>query len=211
VAAVDECFGQVDLAALVQVSRNRSEDAIEYPFAFPFLETAMASGVRRIPRRKVCPRSAGPQDPENSVQNVTRVPPRPATLLRRPLPLRPRNQFLDRRPLLVGEVHLQPTNISPPTWKASPKRWSNFDHLPLGRVMRCALATPESFESPRPPPEAQPALADALRRAAEAGAFDVARGTRGARLERRWVPLLTGGTDKLSMRTSGSLSAHRGL
>lgn len=104
-AAVDECFGDVDLASLVKVARERCEYSIEHAFAFPFLEAPKARRVRRISRRHVSPWSTCAKDPKNAVKDVTRIAPRSAALRTRALPLRSRNEALNRFPLLVLEVH----------------------------------------------------------------------------------------------------------
>jgi hypothetical protein len=46
-AAVDERFGEIDFAALVQVASERGEDSIEHAFALPLLEPPEARRVRR--------------------------------------------------------------------------------------------------------------------------------------------------------------------
>ncbi len=104
-AAVDECFGDVDLAPLVEVARERSEYPIEHTFAFPFLEATKACRVRRISSGHVCPRRAGAEHPQNAVQNITRIAPRSPTFRCCAAPLGSRNELLDRLPLLVLEVH----------------------------------------------------------------------------------------------------------
>jgi len=134
VGAVDESLGQVHFAALVQVLRKRRQNPIEYPLGLPFLEPPMTGRVRRIASRKISPRRARAQNPENSVQDVARISPRPTTLLRSALVLRLRHELLDGFPLLVCEVHLQVQNTFPSEWKALAGTWSNFDHLARDRL-----------------------------------------------------------------------------
>ena len=104
-AAVDERFGEVDLAALVKVSRQRGEDPIEHAFALPFLEASKARRVRRIATGHVRPRSSGAQHPEDAVQDISWIAPRPTALRRRAFALGAGNEPLDRLPLLVLQIH----------------------------------------------------------------------------------------------------------
>lgn len=138
-AAVDECFREVELASLVQIFRNRSEYLIENALPLPLLKPSMARRVRRVPTWHVGPRRAGPQHPQDSVKNVARIAPGTSPLSRRALPLRPGNELPDGRPLLVLEVHLEGTNTFLAGWKYPRERWSSLDHLRDRRVMRCAL------------------------------------------------------------------------
>lgn len=116
-AAVDERLGEIDLASFVQVSRERSEDPIEHAFALPLLESLEARRVRRIPTWHVGPRRAGAQHPENAVQHVARVAPRPPAFLGRAGELGPGHELLDRLPLRVGQIHPDGTNIFFARWK----------------------------------------------------------------------------------------------
>lgn len=103
--AVDERFGQVELPSLMEISRYRAEDSIEHAFAFPLLKASMTRLVGRVPAWQVGPRRAGTQDPEDAVENVTRISPRPSPSRRRSLSFRAGNERLDRIPLLVRQVH----------------------------------------------------------------------------------------------------------
>src|SRR5205807_7638293 len=102
--AVDECFCEVHLSSLVEIARQRCEYSIEHALAFPFLKATKARRVWRIATGHVCPRSSSTQHPKDAVQYIARIAPRPAAFRRRSLPLRPRNEPLDRFPLLVFEV-----------------------------------------------------------------------------------------------------------
>jgi hypothetical protein len=82
------------------------EQSLEGSVATPLLETAMAGLVRRIAFRKVVPRSAGAQDPENPVQHFARVSPRPAATI--PAASRHRDQRCDDLPLRVRQVQCVP-------------------------------------------------------------------------------------------------------
>ncbi len=102
--AVDECLGQVELAAPLEILGERMQNALECALAHPILKSAMAGLIRRIPRRHVFPRRAGPKDPQHAVQNVSRIAIRPASNaeLRRLFDGKQRSQ---QGPLLFGEVH----------------------------------------------------------------------------------------------------------
>jgi hypothetical protein len=104
VGAVDECLGEIELAALFEIFGERAEDAFERAVAHPVLKSAMAGLIRRIPRGHVLPRRAGAKDPQHAVQDVSRIAirPPPYTELRRFLDGEQRTQ---QRPLVFGEVH----------------------------------------------------------------------------------------------------------
>jgi len=104
VGAVDECFAEVELAALDQVVGEPLQRILQDAFIDPSLEPTKARSVRRIPLRHVGPGSAGAQDPENAVEHVARVAPRSTATVFANDWLR--QQRLDCGPLLVGEVHL---------------------------------------------------------------------------------------------------------
>ena len=62
--------------------------------------------VRRVTAWQVSPRGARAKDPENAVEDVSRIPVRPTThaLVDR---LFLREKRLDQSPLLFGEVHIK--------------------------------------------------------------------------------------------------------
>ena len=103
--AVDERFGEVDFAALVKVSRERGEDPIEHALALPLLKASKASRVWWVATGHVRPRSSGAKHPEDPVQDVARITPRPTALRSGPLSLGSGNELLDRLPLLVLQIH----------------------------------------------------------------------------------------------------------
>jgi hypothetical protein len=103
--AVDERFGQVNLPALVKVSRESGENAVQNILALPLLQAVMARLIRRIAARQIRPRCSGPKDPQDPVEHVSWIPPRSSAAYRRPVPLRLRNAAPNRLPLLVGEIH----------------------------------------------------------------------------------------------------------
>src|SRR5262245_46019747 len=81
----------------------------------------MTCCVGRVTSRQIRPWRSSAQNPKNTVQNITGVSPRPATLLGRPGTLWARYKFLDRLPLFVGEVHLRLQTFSSPDGKVVPK------------------------------------------------------------------------------------------
>jgi|GEM_PF-1745458 len=69
--AVDEAFGQIDLAAQFQISGQRRERLLQRAILDPAREAAEAGRIRRIPVRHVGPRSAGTQHPEDAIHDGT--------------------------------------------------------------------------------------------------------------------------------------------
>ena len=74
----------------------------EQPGALPLLETAMTGLVGRIASRQIVPRSAGAQNPKNTVQHRARILPRSTSSI---VPAFRTKQWFQHRPLGVGEVH----------------------------------------------------------------------------------------------------------
>ena len=78
--------------------------------ALPLLKATVAGWIGRIAVGQIVPRSAGAQDPENSVPHRTRIAPRPPAL-----PARFRlEQGLEKRPRGIGEIQAQVLPLSPP-------------------------------------------------------------------------------------------------
>ena len=102
--AVDERFGEVQLAASLQIFGKRVQNTVDGPVAHPVLKSAVAGLIRRITGREVLPRSTGAKDPQHAVQDVARIAIRPTSnaLLHRLLDGKQRPQQI---PLVVGEVH----------------------------------------------------------------------------------------------------------
>jgi hypothetical protein len=105
VRAVDECLGQVQPSALPKIFGQRGQHPVQDALALPLLEPVVARLIRRIAPRQIRPWRARPQDPEDPVEHVARVPPWPAATPRRPLPLAFGDTGANRFPLLVREVH----------------------------------------------------------------------------------------------------------
>ena len=110
---VDESFCQVQLSTTTQVLGECSKDLLQRAVAHPALKSTMTRLVRRIARRKIFPRRAGAQNPQDAVQNVPRIAegPPPDTLLDR---LFLREKRLQYSPLLFGEVHIKVRSDSDP-------------------------------------------------------------------------------------------------
>jgi len=104
VGAVDECLGEIELAASLQVLCECVQDAIDRSVAHPVLKPPVAGLIGRISRWKIFPRRTGAKNPKHAVQDVARIAIRPASnaLLHRFLDGEQRPQ---KRPLLFGEVH----------------------------------------------------------------------------------------------------------
>ena len=103
---VDESFRQVQLSATTQVLGERSKDLLESAVADPALEAAMAGLVWRVTPGQVLPRSPGAKDPENAIEDVSRIAKGPTTSI---LDERVffREKRLNQSPLLFREVHIK--------------------------------------------------------------------------------------------------------
>jgi hypothetical protein len=116
--AVDERLCEVELSALVQVLRQRFQNAVEHAVAFPLLEATVTGLVRRVSARNVGPRRARAQHPEHAIEDVSGVAPRSAAARRRAEPLSSGNVVANGVPLLVGEVHAREQTRFRPDKKA---------------------------------------------------------------------------------------------
>lgn len=103
--AVDEAFGQVELASLSQVFRERVEYAFHHPLLYPLLVASMAGLVGWISARQLIPLSACSQDPQDAVEYGTGVSPRSAALLTTAAQVALGEQRSQDFPPLVGQVH----------------------------------------------------------------------------------------------------------
>lgn len=147
--AIDEGLGQIDLAALTQVFRERLENFPEHALHHPFLHSPVAGLVRRVLARKRFPRSSGPQDPQHSVENASRFDAR--TTFAVLADFRLGDQRLDNTPLLVSELHVLLDHISDPNAIVPDhvlEKRSNFGNLPLP-FSRCVLAHGRRESSPQ--------------------------------------------------------------
>ena len=79
------------------------QDALERAVIDPALEAAMTGLIRRIAIGQILPGRAGPQHPENPVQHVPRIAPRPAAAIAPQAGFR--HEWREDRPLRVREVH----------------------------------------------------------------------------------------------------------
>jgi hypothetical protein len=105
VGAIDERLGEVELAAITQVGSEPPKKALEHAVLDPGLKPSVTRRRRRIPTGEIGPRRAGAQDPQHAVDDIARISPRSAALLRGAFPLARREAAFDRIPLLVREVH----------------------------------------------------------------------------------------------------------
>jgi hypothetical protein len=106
VGAVDESFGQIQLSSTTQVLSQRPKELFKRAVSDPVLEATVAGLVRRIATRKVLPRCPGAEDPQDAIQDVSRIAvwPSPDALLDR---LFLREKRPKESPLLLGEVHIK--------------------------------------------------------------------------------------------------------
>jgi hypothetical protein len=149
--AINEGLGQIDLAAITQVSSERFEDPPEHAVLYPLLHAAVARLVRRVLTRQRLPRRAGPQDPEHAVEHATGIDTWPTLAVFANGRLR--DQRLNNAPLLVGELHVLLDHIRDPDAIASDqvfKNRSNFDHLPM-QFLRCVLVMSHPDSGPGEP------------------------------------------------------------
>jgi len=100
---VDEALGQIEFAAVAQVRRQRVQDLRDHPAAHPVLEPAMARRGRRIPIGHILPGRAGAQHPQDPVEDLAIVAPRPPPSIGSTMRLR--NQRFENAPLFVLEYH----------------------------------------------------------------------------------------------------------
>jgi hypothetical protein len=100
---IDEALGQVEFAAVAQVARQRVQDLAEHAAAHPLLEAAMTRRRRRIAIGHVLPRRAGPQHPQDAVEDLAIVTPRATTAIGSASRLG--DQRFENGPLFVLEFH----------------------------------------------------------------------------------------------------------
>lgn len=102
--AVDEGLTEIELASFYQVVREPLQDMLQGSALDPTLEATEARGVWRVPVRHVGPRGSRAQDPQHSVEHVSRIPPwtTAAILANRQC----RKKRFNDGPLLIGQVHL---------------------------------------------------------------------------------------------------------
>ena len=106
---------------------------IENAVLIPLRKPAMAGRIGRILVWHLRPLCAGTQNPQHPIENVARVAPRSTAFFARANLFRLGNVRSNDLPLLVGEVHDQPTNTSSDEWKDPCKRWNNIDRLRTAR------------------------------------------------------------------------------
>ena len=102
--AINECLGEIEFAASLQILCERVQHTLERAVSHPLLKSPMAGLIWRVPSWEILPGCAGTQDPEYAVQNIARIAVGPASnaSLRRLLDGKQRPQ---KRPLFIGEVH----------------------------------------------------------------------------------------------------------
>jgi hypothetical protein len=108
VGAIDECLCEIELPAIAKIFSQAAKDPFERLVFNPRLKSSMAGLIRRISARQVGPRGARSQDPQHAIDDGPCFLPRSTTSLGRTLQFVGGETALDRVPLLIGEVHLQP-------------------------------------------------------------------------------------------------------
>ena len=115
------------------MQRQGMQYPIENAVLIPLRKPAMAGRIGRILVRHLRPLCAGTQNPQHPIENVARVAPRSTAFFARANLFRLGNVRSNDLPLLVGDVHDQPTNTSSDEWKDPCKRWNNIDRLRTAR------------------------------------------------------------------------------
>ena len=103
--AVDECFSEIELSPISEVLRQPAQELVKDPIFRPSLETTMARLKWRVAGRQIGPRCTRTKNPEDPIEDISRIPIGPTALWPGPTPLSTRKTALDRFPLLIGEVH----------------------------------------------------------------------------------------------------------
>ena len=106
--AVDVRLSQVELAAIAKIFGQAAQDALERLVFDPRLKSSVAGLIGRIPPRHISPWSPRSKHPQHAIDDCSRFFPRAAPLLGSALQFLGGKAALDRVPLLIGEVHLQP-------------------------------------------------------------------------------------------------------
>ncbi len=102
------------MAARLEVPGERFEQPFHRAALHPVLKPTMARLVGRVALREILPRRPRAQDPENAVQDIAGIAPRPAPAILPDSGLG--QQRREDRPLLLGQVHGHPKGEgSPPT------------------------------------------------------------------------------------------------
>ena len=87
----------------MEVYGERLEDLPQCAPVDPGLKAAMTGLIRRVAGGQILPRCAGTEDPEDAVQDIARIAPRPSA------PIATETRFRQERrqhgPLRVGKVH----------------------------------------------------------------------------------------------------------
>ena len=87
----------------MEIDRQGLQDAAQGAGTDPGLKAAMTGLIRRITGREILPRRAGSEDPEDPVQHVAGVAPRPPAAIAAQTGLR--QEWRQDGPLRVCEVH----------------------------------------------------------------------------------------------------------
>jgi hypothetical protein len=105
-AAIDEAFGEVEAAAEADIFRQGKQHPVEHPRPPPRLVAAVAGLIRRVALREIMPGRTGLENPEDAVQDIPWVAPRPSP------PVGPQSgrgqERFEHGPLVIGEVHEPP-------------------------------------------------------------------------------------------------------
>lgn len=87
----------------MQIPGERVQDAPEGAVVDPALKPPMTGLIRRIPFGQILPGGTGAEHPEDAIEHVPRIAPRTTASVATHAGLR--QEQLENRPLLLGEVH----------------------------------------------------------------------------------------------------------
>ena len=89
------------------------QNSLEGPVTAPLLKSSVTGLIRRIATRKIFPGSSGSKNPQDAIEHIPRITPRPPPAIA-PL-LRLRQKRLNELPLFFGEIHAIPLRGGPVT------------------------------------------------------------------------------------------------
>jgi hypothetical protein len=107
----------------VEIDRQGFQDAPQDAGVDPGLKAAVTGLIRRIAAREILPRRAGPEDPEDPVQHVAGIAPRPSAAIAAQTGFRQKGR--QNGPLRVCEIHAVEYDGD-----------RNFVHHPMSGFMR---------------------------------------------------------------------------
>jgi hypothetical protein len=87
----------------LEIVRESTEDLVQRPRLHKSAEATVTSRVGRVGLRQILPPRTGAENPENAVEGLSVIAPRPAPTI--PAARERRKERLDESPLVIREVH----------------------------------------------------------------------------------------------------------